>query len=115
MVGNGKGNVVQRAVDAIMHAVGFQKRATNVGADAEFKVDIPAGTKCTGNDAASGMTNFCLLKVANNNGAGPFGGNVAFQIAGEGGAAATTPAAGSDNAAASTGGKKNTRRQAFSA
>ncbi|KAI9146982.1 hypothetical protein HJFPF1_13012 [Paramyrothecium foliicola] len=131
MVGNGKGNVVQRAVDVIMRAVGFQKRATNVGADAEFKVDIPAGTTCTGNDPASGMTNFCLLKVANNNGAGPFGGNVAFQIAGAGGAApaaGSAPAAGGDNTAASNGGNgngndngaaskggKNTRRQAFTA
>jgi hypothetical protein len=34
MVGNGKGNVVQRAVEGALRAVGIQKRATNVGADA---------------------------------------------------------------------------------
>jgi hypothetical protein len=103
MVGNGKGNVVQRA----LRAVGISRRANNVGANAvskkiinaprletgvlasdrltsslqPFSVKIPAGTTCTGTDAASGMTNFCLMKIANNNAAGPFGGSVAFQIA----------------------------------
>jgi len=88
MVGNGKGNVVQRNVERALKAVGILKRATNVGADAPFSVKIPAGTTCTGSDATSGMTNFCLMKIANNNNAGPFGGNVAFQIAGTGAAAA---------------------------
>ncbi|KAH8648553.1 hypothetical protein BX600DRAFT_475435 [Xylariales sp. PMI_506] len=89
MVGNGKGNVVQRALAAI----GIQRRATNVGADAAFSVKIPAGTTCTGSDATSGQTNFCLLKVANNNNAGPFGGSVAFQIAGTSNTNATATAA----------------------
>ncbi|KAI1120147.1 hypothetical protein F5Y10DRAFT_258995 [Nemania abortiva] len=79
MVGQ-RGNVVQRA----LRAIGIQKRATNVGADATFSVKIPAGIKCTGKDATSKQSNFCLLKVANNNNNGPFGGNVAFQIAGSG-------------------------------
>lgn len=39
------------------------------------------------------MTNFCLMKVVNNNGAGPFGGNIAFQIAG-----AAAPAAAAKRA-----------------
>ncbi|KAI0198885.1 hypothetical protein F4808DRAFT_434130 [Astrocystis sublimbata] len=77
MVGDG-GNVVQRA----LQAVGIWKRASNVGADAKFTVHIPAGIKCTGSDAGSGQGNFCLMKVVNNNDNGPFGGNVAFQIAG---------------------------------
>lgn len=34
MVGNGKGNVVQRMVTRALQTVGIQKRATNVGADA---------------------------------------------------------------------------------
>lgn len=88
LVGNGRGNVVQRA----LQAMGIMKRATNVGADAAFSVKIPAGMKCTGTDAASGMTNFCLMKVVNNNAAGPFGGNIAFQMAAPG-AAAAAPAA----------------------
>ncbi|KAI0401148.1 hypothetical protein F4802DRAFT_438498 [Xylaria palmicola] len=75
MVGN-QGNVVQRALQAI----GIRKRATNVGADARFSVNIPAGITCTGSDAGSGQGKFCLLKVANNNNNGPFGGNIAFQI-----------------------------------
>ncbi|KAI1110905.1 hypothetical protein F5Y14DRAFT_335723 [Nemania sp. NC0429] len=77
MVGD-SGNVVQRALQAI----GIRKRATNVGADARFSVNIPAGITCTGSDSASGQGKFCLLKVANNNNNGPFGGNIAFQIAG---------------------------------
>ncbi|RDW73575.1 hypothetical protein BP6252_07482 [Coleophoma cylindrospora] len=92
MVGNGKGNVVQRAVASALRAVGIQRRATNVGADAGFSVKIPAGTTCTGSDATTGMKNVCLLKVANNNNNGPFGGNVAFQIAGTSTAAANTTA-----------------------
>ncbi|KAJ2978265.1 hypothetical protein NUW58_g7552 [Xylaria curta] len=77
MVGN-RGNVVQRA----LRAIGIKKRATNVGADAKFSVNIPAGLKCTGSDSTSGQGKFCLLKVANNNNNGPFGGNIAFQISG---------------------------------
>jgi hypothetical protein len=34
MVGNGQGNVVQRTVARALRAVGIQRRATNVGADA---------------------------------------------------------------------------------
>lgn len=120
MVGNGKGNVVQ-------------KRANNVGADAvsfsnlppyyppspwrernliitpqKFSVQIPSGTTCTGTDATSGMSNFCLLKVVNNNAAGPFGGNVAFQIAGgaTGAGNATAPAASAAKPTASSAAAK---------
>jgi hypothetical protein len=34
LVGNGQGNVVQRAVTRVLRSVGIQRRATNVGADA---------------------------------------------------------------------------------
>ncbi|ETS73048.1 hypothetical protein PFICI_15223 [Pestalotiopsis fici W106-1] len=95
MVGNGKGNVVQRMMARALHTIGIQKRATNVGADATFSVKVPAGLTCTGTDAASGMSNFCLMKVVNNNNAGPFGGNIAFQVAG----ANTTKAATSSKSA----------------
>jgi hypothetical protein len=37
LVGNGQGNVVQRAVERALQAIGIQKRATNVGADAVSK------------------------------------------------------------------------------
>jgi len=40
MVGNGKGNVVQRAVDSVLRAVGIHRRATNVGADAVSHIPI---------------------------------------------------------------------------
>ncbi|RDW65170.1 hypothetical protein BP5796_09862 [Coleophoma crateriformis] len=81
MVGN-NGNVVQRAITRSLRAIGIQRRATNVGADTSFSVKIPSGTTCTGSDSTSGQSNFCLLKVVNNNNNGPFGGNIAFQIAG---------------------------------
>ncbi|KAI0802332.1 hypothetical protein GGR55DRAFT_455167 [Xylaria sp. FL0064] len=77
MVGD-NGNVVQRS----LRAIGIKKRASNVGADAKFSVNIPTGITCNGSDPTSGQGKFCLLKVANNNNNGPFGGNVAFQISG---------------------------------
>jgi hypothetical protein len=42
MVGNGKGNVVQRMVERSLKSVGLLKRATNVGADAVSRT-IKAG------------------------------------------------------------------------
>ncbi|KAH6654790.1 hypothetical protein BKA67DRAFT_691751 [Truncatella angustata] len=117
MVGNGQGNVVQRMVTRALQAVGIQKRATNVGADAPFSVKVPAGLTCTGTDATSGQSNFCLMKIVNNNGNGPFGGNIAFQIAGAStgnttAAASTTKAAGTTNAAKAS---KSGKRQSFQA
>lgn len=53
---------------------------------------VPAGTTCTG--TMGGQSNVCLVKIANSNGAGPFGGVVPIQIAPAGAAApAATPAA----------------------
>ena len=57
----------------------LQKRAENVNRDYPVKVAIPAGTQCNG--SFGGQSNVCLLKIANANAAGPFGGVVAFQIA----------------------------------
>lgn len=45
-----------------------------------FKVAIPAGTTCTG--TVGTMSNVCLVKLANSNPAGPFGGVFAMQVAG---------------------------------
>lgn len=67
----------------------IQKRATNVNQDFNVAFTIPAGTTCTGQ--AAGQQGVCLLKIANNNAAGPFGGIIAFQMAN--GAVNGTPAA----------------------
>lgn len=113
MVGNGNGNVVQRSLTRIARALG--KRATNVGADAPFSVKIPAGTTCTGTDATSGATNFCLMKIANNNGAGPFGGSIAFQIAGAGNTTAAPAASTASTSTASTAKKGGKAARSFEA
>jgi hypothetical protein len=136
MVGNGQGNVVQRAVARALRAVGIQRRATNVGADAvseafpkqtslagkltrsspqPFSVKIPSGLTCTGTDATSGQSNFCLMKVANNNGNGPFGGNIAFQIAGASTSTGNTTAATTQSTKSTKSSKSGKREQAFQA
>lgn len=43
MVGNGKGNVVQRTVERALRSAGILKRATNVGADAVSRTLPVAG------------------------------------------------------------------------
>lgn len=58
----------------------LNKRAANVNKDFPVAVTIPAGTTCSG--TAGGQSNVCFVKIANSNPAGPFGGVVAFQIAG---------------------------------
>ncbi|KAH9433558.1 hypothetical protein MCOR02_005606 [Pyricularia oryzae] len=91
------GEIWERSLDAL-EARGLVKRASNVNTDHPMSFAIPAGVKCTGEMA--GQKNVCLVKIANENKAGPFGGCIAMQIAGTGGAAAgnatapaTTPAA----------------------
>jgi hypothetical protein len=54
--------------------------------DFPINVAVPAGTTCSGTMA--GQQNVCFMKIANSNNAGPFGGVIAFQMAGAGGAAA---------------------------
>lgn len=71
----------------------IQKRATNVNQDFNVAFTVPAGTTCTGE--VNGQQGVCLMKIANNNAAGPFGGVIAFQMANgavNASAPATTPA-----------------------
>jgi len=73
-----------------LESVGLVKRAAkNVNQDFPVAFTVPEGTTCTGTIA--GVQNVCLAKIANANKAGPFGGVVAFQIAG-GNTTATPPA-----------------------
>lgn len=58
----------------------ISKRATNVNKDFNVAFSVPAGTTCTG--TVNGQANTCLVKIANNNKAGPFGGVIAIQMAG---------------------------------
>lgn len=55
------------------------KRADNINEDYPFAVEIPAGTSCTG--TINDQTGLCLVKLSNNNAAGPFGGVFAVQMA----------------------------------
>ncbi|KAE9378573.1 hypothetical protein N431DRAFT_400316 [Stipitochalara longipes BDJ] len=71
---------VARAVSRVFARMGLHKRAANVNKDYPFTVAIPAGTTCTG--TAGGQSGVCLVKFANSNPAGPFGGVFAMQIAG---------------------------------
>ncbi|KAH6723711.1 hypothetical protein DL95DRAFT_386579 [Leptodontidium sp. 2 PMI_412] len=75
-------------------SAGIVKRATNVNTDEPMSAIVPAGTKCTG--VVNGVSGVCLVKIANSNPAGPFGGVIAMQMAGTGGVAA--PAAASATA-----------------
>jgi hypothetical protein len=75
----------------------IEKRATNINEDFPMTFSVPAGTTCNGN--IGGQSNVCLVKIANKNGAGPFGGVVAIQMAGAAPAAGTSAAAGSAGAA----------------
>jgi len=59
--------------------LGLLKRASNVNEDYPVAISVPAGTTCTG--TAAGVSNVCMVKIANANAAGPFGGVVAFQVA----------------------------------
>ncbi|KAH8893845.1 hypothetical protein GQ53DRAFT_100168 [Thozetella sp. PMI_491] len=68
-------------------ATGLMKRAANVNEDFPMKFSVPAGTTCSG--TVNGVSNVCLVKIANSNPAGPFGGVIAIQMAGS----AATPTA----------------------
>ncbi|KAH8689093.1 cell surface protein [Talaromyces proteolyticus] len=69
---NNKRNLMGRMIGDLT------KRAGNVNEDHDFAVQIPAGTSCTG--TINGISNLCLVKVSNNNKAGPFGGVFAVQM-----------------------------------
>ncbi|KAK4240325.1 hypothetical protein C8A03DRAFT_31551 [Achaetomium macrosporum] len=77
-----------------LESAGFgriMKRAANVNQSFNFKFSVPAGTTCSGTVAS--MTRVCLVKIANSNKAGPFGGVVPVQMAAVGNAAGTKAAA----------------------
>ncbi|KAL1854808.1 hypothetical protein Daus18300_011324 [Diaporthe australafricana] len=78
------------------------KRATNINEDFPMEFSVPAGTTCTGTVGA--QSNVCLVKIANKNGAGPFGGVVAIQMAGAAAPAAAAGAAAAPAAAAGSAG-----------
>lgn len=63
----------------------IQKRAHNINADFNMAFSVPAGTTCTGE--VEGQSNVCLVKIANKNDNGPFGGVVAIQMAASNGTA----------------------------
>lgn len=93
-----KGNIAapkQRSlIPRTLVKMGLMKRASNVNEDYPFKIAIPAGMTCTG--TVNGQANTCLVKIANPNPAGPFGGVIAMQMAGSNttaAAAAASPAA----------------------
>ncbi|KAF2466559.1 uncharacterized protein BDR25DRAFT_306080 [Lindgomyces ingoldianus] len=67
-------------VPRALQALGLMKRAANVNMDFPINIAVPAGTSCTG--AVAGQQNVCFMKIANANRAGPFGGVIAFQVAG---------------------------------
>lgn len=71
-------------------SMGIIKRAANVNEDFPIAISIPPSTTCSG--TAAGVSNVCLIKIANSNPAGPFGGVVAFQVAGDNTAEPATPA-----------------------
>lgn len=76
----------------------IEKRATNINEDFPMTFAVPAGTTCSG--TVGDQTNVCLVKIANKNGAGPFGGVVPIQMAGAAPAAGPATAAGSAGTAA---------------
>ena len=79
------------------HYLQLQRKAANE-TPKPFTVQIPAGTTCSG--SVGGMSNVCLVKMANPNPAGPFGGVFAMQMAG--GSSNTTAAAAPAASAASS-------------
>ncbi|KAF4627759.1 hypothetical protein G7Y89_g10398 [Cudoniella acicularis] len=77
-----KGNIKKttKRWEDLMIRAGLMKRATNINEDYPFAVAIPAGITCTG--TVAGQTNVCMVKISNNNAAGPFGGCVVVQQSG---------------------------------
>lgn len=75
----------------------ISKRATNVNVNFPMAFSVPAGTTCSG--TVAGQSNVCLVKIANNNGNGPFGSSVAVQMAGAATGSATNSTAKRDSIA----------------
>lgn len=76
--------------DLLERAGVIERRATNVNQDFPVAFNLPADAACTG--TVNGIQNVCLVKMANRNAAGPFGGVIPIQITN--GTAAVVPAAG---------------------
>lgn len=72
-------------------AAGLVRRAANVNEDFPVAFAVPAGTTCSG--TVNGIANVCLVKIANSNKAGPFGGVVAVQMASQAGSSDGTAVA----------------------
>ncbi|KAK4034063.1 hypothetical protein C8A01DRAFT_49482 [Parachaetomium inaequale] len=82
--GKRRSSLWERAVEGMGFGKLLGKRgAANVNQSFGFAFAVPANTTCTGTVAS--MTGVCLVKIANANRAGPFGGVVPVQIAGGGG------------------------------
>lgn len=82
--------------DLLERSGAITRRATNVNKDFVVKFTLPADAACTG--TVGDMQNVCLVKIANENKAGPFGGSIPIQI--PGGNATAPPAAAAPSAAA---------------
>ncbi|KAJ6444767.1 hypothetical protein O9K51_03165 [Purpureocillium lavendulum] len=86
---------------------GIEKRAVNVNEVYPFEVEMPEGMNCTG--TMGDMKNVCLIKIANTNGAGPFGGVSAVQQGPDcqGAGGNTTPTPAQPGGAGGAGGNKD--------
>ncbi|KAK7943771.1 uncharacterized protein PG986_012884 [Apiospora aurea] len=93
------GQLFTRSMDVIM------RRASNVNQDYPMAFDIPAGTTCQG--TMGDLQNVCLVKIANANRAGPFGGVVPMQIAN--GSDTATPVPATNAGAGATEGTAGTK------
>ena len=87
----GQRSVWGRAVEVVREGVLGRRGAANVNQGFAFAFAVPAGTVCNG--TVAGMTGVCLVKIANANKAGPFGGVVPVRIAAAEGAGAGNAAA----------------------
>jgi hypothetical protein len=72
-------SLLARAVDAFTGRMMSKRNAANVNQSFGFAFSVPENTTCSG--TVAGMTGVCLVKIANSNKAGPFGGVVPVQIA----------------------------------
>ncbi len=92
-----KGNFVaaktKQQRSAVWGRVLGRRGAANVNQGFAFAFAVPAGTVCNG--TVAGLTGVCLVKIANANKAGPFGGVVPVQIAAAGDGAGNAKVCGS--------------------
>lgn len=65
-------------VEVIQNIPGAAGFSTSSTMDYEIKVQIPAGSRCTG--VVGTVKQVCIVRVRNNAISGPFGGSAAFTI-----------------------------------